>query len=66
MDRGHPGDTGEEALELLSVFGISSPSALAAKATRPSPMPEDRLSVVLKVVSPDALHKSKQAVSSSA
>jgi acyl-CoA synthetase (NDP forming) len=57
----HPGDTGEEALELLSAFGISSaPSALAAKADEAvAHARKIGYPVVLKVVSPDALHKSE-------
>jgi acetate---CoA ligase (ADP-forming) len=57
----HPGDTGEESLALLSAFGV--PVAVSAVAENPgaaaSLAKKIGYPVVLKVVSPDALHKSE-------
>ncbi|MBN1496135.1 MAG: acetate--CoA ligase family protein [Spirochaetes bacterium] len=57
----HPGDTGEESMDLLTAFGISTAgSALAATADEAAAYAQKiGHPVVLKVVSPDALHKSE-------
>ncbi len=56
----HPGDTGEDALELLSCYGIeTAPSKVAlSEEEAVSAAAELGFPVVMKVVSPDALHKS--------
>ncbi len=58
--KAHPGDTGEDALELLASFGISSAGTAVAKQADKAAALANSLGypVVLKVVSPDALHKS--------
>ncbi len=59
--KGHPGDTGEDALELLSHFGIAvAKSAVAGDAKAAVSLAKKiGYPVVMKVVSPDALHKSE-------
>ena len=57
----HPGDSGEEALELLATFGIPSlPSGVASTPDEAVTIAE-RIGypVVLKLVSPDTLHKTE-------
>lgn len=58
---GHPGIQGEEALEMLRWFGIvSAESALAGNAQEAALL-ADRIGypVVMKIASPDAVHKSE-------
>ncbi|OHD64044.1 MAG: hypothetical protein A2176_05475 [Spirochaetes bacterium RBG_13_51_14] len=57
----HPGDIGEETLELLSCYGISvAESAVEQDADKVVSISKKiGYPVVLKVVSPDALHKSE-------
>ncbi len=59
--RNHPGDTGEEALELLSSFAIPVAESAVAKdaAAARSLAKKIGYPVVMKVISPDALHKSE-------
>lgn len=56
----HPGDTGEDALELCAAYGIkTAPDRTAATADEAAAVAEEiGFPVVMKVVSPDALHKS--------
>lgn len=58
--KGRSGDFGEESLELLQCFGVSVPESPVARDAAESVDLADRLGypVVMKVVSPDALHKS--------
>lgn len=55
----NPGDSGEEALELLQAFGIGSPSNAVAASEEEAVATANKLGypLVMKVVSPDALHK---------
>jgi acyl-CoA synthetase (NDP forming) len=57
----HPGDSGEEVMALLSAFGITSlPSATATTAEEAADRADQiGYPVVLKVISPQALHKSE-------
>lgn len=57
----HPGDTGEEAMELLSSFAIPVAASAAAKDEADATAAAKKLGypVVMKVISPDALHKSE-------
>ncbi len=54
------GDYGEEALELLNAYGLqTAPSATASNRDEDATLAEELgFPVVMKVVSPDALHKS--------
>jgi acetate---CoA ligase (ADP-forming) len=56
-----PGDTGEDALELLACFGIPSARSVVARRTDEAVTAARNIGypVVLKLVSPDALHKSE-------
>jgi acyl-CoA synthetase (NDP forming) len=56
----HAGDVGEEFLEVLRAHGIGTPESLVAPSPEEVVAAADRLGypVVLKVISPDALHKS--------
>ncbi|HOS38744.1 MAG TPA: acetate--CoA ligase family protein [Spirochaetota bacterium] len=56
----HPGDRGEEALELLSAFGVRVAESGVAENADAAVELARRIGypVVMKVVSPDALHKS--------
>ncbi len=58
--KAHPGDAGEEVMELLLHFGITTAeSRTASKAGDAVTIARDLgYPVVLKVISPDALHKS--------
>jgi acetate---CoA ligase (ADP-forming) len=57
----HPGDSGEESMELLTAFGIpTAGSAIVTKSDDAAAQARKiGYPVVLKVVSPDALHKSE-------
>ncbi len=57
----HHGDTGEESLDLLTSFGVPvAPSAIAGERDTAASLAKNiGYPVVLKVVSPDALHKSE-------
>ncbi|MBN2159286.1 MAG: acetate--CoA ligase family protein [Spirochaetes bacterium] len=57
----HTGDTGEEALDLLSVCGITVAESAVADSASGAVNIAGKIGypVVLKVVSPDALHKSE-------
>ncbi len=57
----NPGDTGEESMELLAAFGVpAAGSAIALKADEAAVQARKiGYPVVLKVISPDALHKSE-------
>ena len=57
----HPGDSGEDALDLLSHFGIRAAASGVAKHTEEAVTIAEGIGypVVLKIVSPDALHKSE-------
>lgn len=58
---GHPGVIGEEALELLAACGIASPASGLARTAEEAGEIAERigLPVALKVVSPDAVHKTE-------
>jgi len=58
---GSPGVKGEEALELLRHFGISIAESAVAKDGKEAADLADRIGypVVMKIVSPDAVHKSE-------
>ena len=58
--QGRSGDFGEETLELLSQFGVPTAGSLVARDEDEAAEQADRLGypVVMKVISPDALHKS--------
>jgi acetyltransferase len=58
--KGHTGDVGEEVLELLRYSGIASTPALTASTADKAAVCARKVGypVVLKVISPDALHKS--------
>ncbi len=55
------GDYGEEALELLNAYGLeAAPSAQALNAEEAASLAEELgFPVVMKIISPDALHKSE-------
>ncbi len=57
---GKSGDFGEESMELLNHFGIITPESVVASNSAEAVKCASRISfpVVMKVVSPDALHKS--------
>lgn len=58
---GHPGVVGEEALDLLAACGIASPASGLARTAEEAGEIAERIGfpVVLKVVSPDAVHKTE-------
>ncbi len=57
----HPGVSGEEALDLLAACGIASPASGLARTAEEAGAIAERIGfpVVLKVVSPDAVHKTE-------
>jgi acetyltransferase len=59
--KAHPGVTGEESLELLDMLGIKTlrSAEVGSKADAVSMAREIGYPVVMKVVSPDAVHKSE-------
>lgn len=59
--KNHPGITGEESLELLRHFGIDIAQSAVAKDSKEAVALADQIGypVVMKIVSPDAIHKSE-------
>ncbi len=59
--KAHPGVTGEDALELLDLLGISTLGSSVAQTRAQAVTMAKRIGypVVMKVVSPDAIHKSE-------
>ena len=59
--QGHNGVIGEEARELLALYGIHSPSSEVATTAEEAARIAERIGypVVLKVVSPEAVHKTE-------
>lgn len=57
----HPGVTGEDALELLDLLGISTLGSSVAQTRAQAVTMAEKIGypVVMKVVSPDAIHKSE-------
>jgi acetate---CoA ligase (ADP-forming) len=57
----HTGELGEESLELLARFGVASPRSEIATSPEQAARGAEAVGfpVVLKVISPDALHKSE-------
>ena len=59
--KGNAGVKGEEALELLNHFGVSIAESAVAKDAKEAAKVADRIGypLVMKIVSPDAIHKSE-------
>jgi acyl-CoA synthetase (NDP forming) len=59
--KAHPGDSGEESMELLTAFGIPTAGSAIVTKSEDAAAQAQKIGypVVLKVVSPDALHKSE-------
>ncbi|SHO48986.1 acetate--CoA ligase family protein [Desulfopila aestuarii] len=59
--QGHRGICGEETIDLLGLYGIAAPAAHLAKSVEDAVLSARAIGypVVMKVVSPDAVHKSE-------